>query len=172
MMQQSAGLLLAPLAVIYSIISAFLSQQSAMQMLPATMALFLPTFVVAISFTVAATCYFFSVITPKKVTALAPPTTLHRELRGNMPERAAALIQILSENITSLHGHVEANQKRYGKGLNACKAAFFFTGLLVAIFLTKPLPSQVVINTYHVSLTIAAIACVCVVLWSKARSSE
>lgn len=168
MMQQSAGTLLATLAIIYSVISAFLSQPNALQMPTEAMALFVPTFITATAFAITATCYFFAVISPKQVKAIATPKTLYRELRGDMTQRASSLIQILTDAISSLNEHVENNQRRYAKGLNACKFAFVFTGVLVAIFLAKPVFSQTVINTYDVALTVVAVFGVCVVRWPRA----
>jgi hypothetical protein len=154
MMQQSAGILIAALAIIYSIFGSLISQQQPLNLAPTLLRVVVPTLVCAVLFSVLTTYFFFRVISRKRIKALAPPTRLLKETSGDLRERTYRLVVVVTAQIETLHEHVEQNQMQYARGLTACRGAFILTAGLVGLVLARPVLSDTSATISIMALTI------------------
>lgn len=160
-MQQSAGILVATLTIIYSGVFLFFSHYSTL-MSDGNVNSY-QTFLSALVFfdlffAIITTIFLFLVIWPKKVNGLPTPISIdeqihHNELGINLYDT----IKMISQSIDNIHSHVEKKQVYYTKGLTSCIYAFILTALILILLLNEQSNVDVLIYIGYILLLISSL---------------
>ncbi len=140
-MQQSAGALVAAIAIVFSAIVAFLSlkdDSSAVRDTAYVNGVLLPLLAFALTFLSLATVFFFRVVWPGKVKGLPLPAAMYEDLgQKALWQAMGEVIAKCDVCIGSVHDHVQGKQRDYRRALIACAAAFAGVAVLIIALLIR-----------------------------------
>jgi hypothetical protein len=140
-MQQSAGALVAAMAIAYSALLAFIilpADSPFIKDVDYLNKVILPGCFVGLFFLSLTTYFFFRVIWPKDVKGLPPPTKLAEQLADDqLWKNLSDLIRRTNGSITDLDKLVQSKQLHYRRALISCSTAFSLTLLIVSFLLYK-----------------------------------
>lgn len=164
-MQQSAGILVATLAIIFTVLTSYFGTLSSASTSPDLYfdRILAPCFYVCLLAVAAATILLVLVIVPTRVKAIPYPRDLIHEAEGqDLAHRLGWLIRIFSDSLKDLHTHVETRQRRYARALAACSGALLLAGLLTLLFITRMQSLEGILVLYY--LTLLLIGAVCTII--------
>lgn len=175
-MQQSAGILVAALAIIYSAMFLFFSLSFENNFLITNQFIaniIFPTFSLDIFFTIITTFYLFHVIWPKKVIGMPSPLNIDKQIsEGDLMQKIFELLTVLDKPINEIHKHVEGKQRYYSKGLIACVTSFILTAfLIVFLFIDKAFPN-IIVKIYYGFLIIFGFLMLYLIFFKKGEKRD
>ena len=172
-MQQSAGILVAAIAIIYSAVFLFFSLSFENDLIGNNQflaKLIFPTLFLDIFFTIITTVYLFHVIWPKKVIGMPSPLSLDKQIsKGDLRQKLFELLTTLDKPINEIHEHVERKQAYYNKGLIACVASFILTALLFVFLFVDKAFQNIIVNVYYGFLILFAFTTLYLVFLKKEK---
>lgn len=140
-MQQSAGALVAAMAIAYSVLLAFIilpPDSPFIKDLDYLNKVVLPGCFVGLFFLSLTTVFFFRVIWPKDIRGLPPPMKLGEQIaEDQLWKNLSDLVRRTNGPIMDLHNLVQTKQLHYHRALISCSTAFSVTLLIVLLLLYK-----------------------------------
>ncbi len=178
-MQQSAGVLVAAIALIYSGLI-FLMQSLITTPLGSNPIIDEESFVtllVTLLFFTISIFYLFAVLWPKSFKTIAPPLKIDDAFKRDqdltsLSTRVFALLSLLNQPIITIDSLVQKKQQKYHKALVATVISFVLTSLIIIKLLLKINMPAAWRTFYYITLAILTSLSICYIVFAKVGAYE